>query len=380
MRADPSRRRAAVFSPARRFGGVRPPIIGALAVVIALIGLFIWLALADSSDRPAEGDDGTRVHLSLKNEEAPSDVSEAPPSEGQMPEGSGTTETAGQAVGNVTEAVVKAPIVVGPPLASVDPALLQPSSQGPLPIIGADDRRPWQVYAKPFQGGEGTPRLAIVIAELGFNRETTEAAMRLPAEVTLSFSPYAPNVADLVAQARQAGHEVMLDLPMEPTTYPADDPGPETLLVASSAVENVQRLEKVLGRAQGYVGVISYMGSRFTTAPDSLRPVLGMLAERGVLFVDGKTSATSIAATIAEQLRLPRALNDRFVDNEATRLSIDEGLAALESDALRAGTALGVGRPYPVTLQRLADWLPTLVARGIALAPVSAVVDRQKTR
>jgi len=81
----------------------------------------------------------------------------------------------------------------------------------------------------------------------------------------------------------------------------------------------------------------------------------------------------------AEQLKLPRAANDRFVDIEAMRMAIDDGLAAVEREARRAGVAVGVGRPFPVTLQRLAAWLPTLESRGIALAPVSAVVDRQES-
>ena len=366
MRAEPGQRPTAVFSPARR---VHPPLIGAIIVLLVLIGLIAWLALTGGEDGDAA------LRLSLK-EAAPNDSAEAAPADAHDKADDAAAPANVQAV-----EVAKVPDIVGaPPLASVDPALLQPSSHGPLPIIGPDDRRPWQVYAKPFVGGEAALRLAIVVAELGFSRETTEAAMKLPAAVTLSFSPYAPNLADLVAAARQAGHEVMLDVPMEPISYPADDPGPETLLVASSAADNVGRLETVLGRAQGYVGVISHMGSKFTTAPEALRPVLGVLAERGLLFVDGKTNATSVAVTLAEQLRLPRALNNHFIDNEATRLAIDEGLTAVEGDARRDGVALGVGRPFPVTLQRLAAWLPTLQSRGITLAPVSAVVDRQKIR
>jgi hypothetical protein len=257
--------------------------------------------------------------------------------------------------------------------------LLQPSRHGPLPIVGPDGRRPWQVYARAFEAEQGMPRLAIVVSELGFSKATSEAALKLPPEVTLSFSPYAPDVGELIAAARHAGHEVLLDMPMEPTSYPADDPGPETLLTFLSAADNIERLETVLGRAQGYVGVISQMGSKFTTSPEAMRPVLSVLAERGLLFVDGRTSATSVTGTLAAQLKLPRALNDRFIDNEATRLAIDEGLAAVESDARRRGVSLGVGRSFPVTLERLAAWLPTLKSRGIALAPVSAVVDRQKS-
>lgn len=405
---EPGHRLAAVFTPARQFGVVRPPLIGGLIVALALIGVIVWLAIAGDG---AEGErDGAQLRIPLKARDS-ADQAGAPPVEEaaghaapKAPSGAARDAGAVQADTAGRESAASAPpaelpshadqsadapaetipMVVdtdnGPPLAGVDPVLLQPSSHGPLPIIGPDGRRPWQVYARPFEAEEGAPRLAIIVSELGFNRETTEAAIKLPPEVTLSFSPYAPDIGELVAAARRAGHEVLLDLPMEPTSYPADDPGPETLLSFLGATENIERLESVLGRAQGYVGVISHMGSKFTTSPEAMRPVLSVLAERGLLFVDGRTSATSVAGTLADQLKLPRALNDRFIDNEATRLEIDEGLAAVESDARRQGVAVGVGRPFPVTLQRLAVWLPTLKSRGIALAPVSAVVDRQKSQ
>ncbi len=404
---EQGQRLAAIFSPARHYR-VRPPMIGGLIAALALIGLIVWLAIAGGGEDVQR--EGNELVIPLAQESTgvgaetlsePVDQQAAKPETPAIDAQEGATgapsQTAGHAAVEPAPAVVEdhasqsaaAPVETpreaivinnGPPLSGVDPVLLQPSSHGPLPIIGPDGRRPWQVYARPFEADEGTPRLAIVVAELGFNQAAIDLALRLPPEVTLSFSPYAPGVGELMAAARHAGHEVLLDMPMEPTSYPADDPGPETLLTASNATENVERLETVLGRAQGYVGLISHMGSKFTTSPEAMRPVLSVLAERGLLFVDGKTSATSVAGTLSQQLKLPRALNDRFIDNEATRLAIDEGLAAVESDARRQGVALGVGRPFPVTLQRLAAWLPTLESRGIALAPVSAVVDRQKSQ
>lgn len=392
MRTEPGQRLSAVFSPARQFGGVRPPMIGGLVAALVLIGVIVWLAI--SGGREDGETAGTQLRIRLSEPEtgeragaspsAPKPEPKAAPAATKAPAQETAPEPKPAPQDAVEKPVSAAPMVsegaAGPPLAAIDPVLLQPSSHGALPIVGPDGRRSWQAYARPFAVPEGTPRLAIVVAELGFNRETTEAAIRLPPEVTLSFSPYAPEAEILVAMARAAGHEVLLDLPMEPTSYPTDDPGPQTLLTSLSPTDNVERLETVLGRAQGYVGVISQMGSKFTTSPEALRPVLSVLAERGLMFVDGKTSTTSVAGTFAEQLKLPRALNDRFIDNEATRVAIDDGLSAVESEARRLGVAVGVGRPFPVTLQRLAVWLPTLKSRGIALAPITAVADRQKSQ
>jgi polysaccharide deacetylase 2 family uncharacterized protein YibQ len=402
--------------PVRRLA-MRPPLFGGLIVALAILGVILWLAIAgrdedaatdgrqlrivleEQADTPAPAEEPAKPddivgsedqpvvpeHDAADSEEPTPPVSNASGEPEQQATGADVAEAPAApnegAGGDGDEKAPSTAVALAPDeaLAPVDPVLLESSASGPLPVVGPDGRRPWQVYARPFTVEEDAPRLAIIVAELGFNRETTEAALGLPPEVTLSFSPYVADVAALVARARQAGHEVLLDLPMEPASYPADDPGPQALLTSLDASGNIARLEQVLGRAQGYVGVISQMGSKFTTSPEALRPVLSVLAERGLLFVDSKTSATSVAATLAEQLKLPRTANDRFVDIEATRMAIDDGLAAVEGEARRAGVAVGVGRPFPVTLQRLAAWLPTLESRGIALAPVSAVVDRQES-
>jgi len=177
-----------------------------------------------------------------------------------------------------------------------------------------------------------------------------------------------------------AGHEVLLDLPMEPMSYPADDPGPHTLLISLNPTDNIARLEWVLGRFAGYVGVLSHMGSRFTATPDALRPVLDAVKDRGLMFVDSRSSSKSLAGNIASQIELPRAVNDRFLDHEPTRAAIDQAFAEIESIARAQGVALAVARPFPVTLERLEVWIPALEERGIEIVPVTAVADLQTDR
>lgn len=265
-------------------------------------------------------------------------------------------------------------------LAEPDAQLMQETSRGPLPIIGPDGRKPWQVYARPVPPADGRPRLAVVVSELGLSRDATARAIRLPGPVTLSFTPYASSLPQDVARARGAGHEVLLDLPMEPISYPADDPGPHTLLTSLNPTDNLARLEWLLGRFTGYVGVINHMGSRFTAAPDSLRPVLDALNARGLMFVDSRSTSKSAAATLASQIGLPRAINDRFIDHDPSRSAIDQAMADIESMARSNGWAVAVARPFPVTLARLAAWIPALEQRGIEVVPVSALADKQGDR
>jgi len=266
----------------------------------------------------------------------------------------------------------------GPLPPAPDPALVKVGPQGPLPVIAPDGRKPWQVYARPFDGTDRRPRIAIVIGDMGLSQSATLSAItRLPPPVTLAFAPYASDLQSWIAQARAAGHEVLLQLPMEPIDYPTNDPGPRALLTSLKPADNIERLDWLLSRFAGYVGVTNYMGSKFTTSPGDLKPVLEQLAGRGLLFLDSRSAARSVAPRIAGELGMPRVLNDRFIDNEASRTAIDARLEELERIALKNTAAVGMGYPYPVSIERVAAWAQNLAAKGIVLAPVSAIVNRQ---
>lgn len=259
-----------------------------------------------------------------------------------------------------------------------DPALIVETPVGPLPVIAPDGRQAWQVYQRPFVDRTGGARIAIVIADMGMSQSATHAAIQqLPGAVTLSFAPYAADLDAWIAKARAAGHEVMLQLPMEPIDYPINDPGPYTLLTSLPAEDNLDRLEWLLSRFTGYVGVTDYMGARFTSSPDHLRPILGVLRDRGLMFLDSRSSGDSIAGKLATEIGLPRALNNRFLDAVASRHAIDARLGELERIAATTGFAIGIGFPFPVTIERIAAWAATLRAKELVLSPVSALVDQQ---
>ncbi|EDP66542.1 hypothetical protein BAL199_15813 [alpha proteobacterium BAL199] len=271
--------------------------------------------------------------------------------------------------------------VDGVRLAAVDPTLLETKDSAKLPIIGPDGRQPWSTYARPFNLDDSRPRVAIVMIGVGFGKDITEKATTLlPGAISLSFSPYVRNIEALMARARQAGHETLIDLPMEPLDFPRDDPGPSTLLTSLSLVDNLNRLEWVLGRAPGYVGVTTWMGSQFTTVEDALMPVLQGLRQRGLMFVDSRASSRSIATELASSIQLPRAFNNTFIDQTPSAGTIDRALASLEATARQQRYAVGIARPLPVTIERLSRWAGTLEGKGIALAPISAIADRQRLR
>jgi len=247
------------------------------------------------------------------------------------------------------------------------------SPLGMLPVRAADGRAAWQAYARPFTTQTNTPRVALVVVGLGMNPEATSAAITsLPADVTLAFSPYAPKLSEQMAAARAAGHEVLLDLPMEPDTFPAQDPGPLAMLSSLPASDNITRLETALGRGNGYTGVISRMGSKFTAVPQSLRPVLEALSSRGLLYVSS-TPSDALAANV--DLPLPMAEALIAIDDRPFRDAIDSRLQYLTDVAKSRGTVVAVLHTYPLSFHRVVNWANGLSAKGISLAPVSAAVS-----
>ena len=273
-----------------------------------------------------------------------------------------------------------APPAAAPPPAALPQVAAVTPPPPPLPQVGGPVPV-WQRFARPFDTNDARPRIAVVVVELGLSSAATEAAIQhLPGPVTLAFSPYSDGLEQWLNLARAAGHEVLLGLPMEPANFPTRDPGPRTLLTSLTPQQNLERLDWVLGRASGIVGVTNQAGSRFTAAPDALRPVMQRLRDRGLMFVDARTTPRSVAASLATSMNLARAINDRLIDQEASRLAIDAQLADVERVAKETGNAVAMGQPYPVTFERLNAWLPTLEGKGIALAPVTAMVNRQPDR
>ena len=390
------------------------PAFAAVLFVLVLAGLLMWLALSTEKPSTQPSDDlGVRITVKFPSgvpgatEKSPATLEETEDDQVERKtratdetaekEGTGTavlqkTEKSEEIIiegelsdseGAKTNIALVAPRAVINeiiPLALPDSALLYETNQGALPIIGPDGREPWMVYGRKVPPAGTKPRLAVIISGLGLSADATKRAIELPKEVTLSFSPYGPKLEIDVVSARQAGHEVLLDLPMEPISYPADDPGPHTLLTSLNPSENIARLNWLLGRFKAYVGVINHMGSRFTASPDPLRPILRELKGRGLMFVDSRTTNKSVASDMARQMNLPNASNDRFIDHDPTSRSIDQSFAAAEGQARARGVALVVARPFPVTLERMAEWLPMLETRGIEIVPITAIADEQGTR
>ncbi|WP_181701565.1 divergent polysaccharide deacetylase family protein [Chthonobacter albigriseus] len=255
-----------------------------------------------------------------------------------------------------------------------DPELIEETPHGPIPRVSDAGVRPIDAYARPSPGVVGTsPRIALIVGGLGLSQAGTQEAIRqLPPEVTLAFAPYGASLERWAAKARQDGHELLLQVPLEPYDYPDNDPGPHTLLTSLTAAKNIDRLHYLMSRFGTYVGAISYMGARFTAEGPALDPVMAEFTARGLLFVDEGTSSRSVAAAAAKAQATPFAAGDIVVDGIPAENDIAGRLAQLEQMARTRGVAVGTASALPVSVKLIGEWAKGLEARGITLVPITA--------
>jgi len=220
----------------------------------------------------------------------------------------------------------------------------------------------------------GRPKIAILIDDVGLSESRTHRLLRLQGPLTLAFLPYAEKLPSLTQEARRIGFELMVHMPMEAMDS-AEDPGPGSLRLSQSESENMARFERNMAKFEGYVGINNHMGSRFTSDAKAMKPILQSLKERGLLFVDSVTSPNSVAGEIADQIGLPNAKRQIFLDNDQSLEAVRNSIAQLENVARRQGMAIAIGHPHPTTLAVLEQWLPMAAQRGFDLVPVSYVVQ-----
>ena len=261
------------------------------------------------------------------------------------------------------------------------PHITEETETGPLPVIAPDGRQPWLEYSRGFKRADRKPRIALIISNLGLSDTYTEAALELlPEDITLSFSHVAPRLKNWVRQARQKGHEILLDIPMEPIGFPKNDPGRATLLTSSNEVENLNRLEHIMKQAGGYVGLLGTQGTKFMLHSETLLPVLRSIKQRGLIYVDSRSTSRSLGPDLASSIQLPKAFNNVFVDKEPSQEKIKNKLDELERIALERRFAVGIAQPLPITIEILSQWTKGLKTKQIALAPITAIVDKQSQR
>lgn len=260
------------------------------------------------------------------------------------------------------------------PMPDVNPSLVERVEGADLPVIGADGTKPWRAYSKPFDRKRNQPMVAVVISGLGINREVTQDALHLHEYFTVSFSPYARDIGSWRSAIRATGHEMLVDLPLQPSDYPLTDPGPYGVILEKGDAEAIHRMQWMMARFPTLIGFLTPQNESFTANDEALKILLQTLANRGLMLVLGHEPPRKETKDLVDASHTAIVTADILLDEEQSPTAIQARLTQLEEQAKKNGYAIGIAQSYPLTVSQLKAWSRSLAEKGIILVPVSAIV------
>ncbi|MEM9469663.1 MAG: divergent polysaccharide deacetylase family protein [Pseudomonadota bacterium] len=258
------------------------------------------------------------------------------------------------------------------------PGLFESVKEGLIPKARLEDgMTPFDAYKKPFIPQSQKPKIAFLATNIGMSRRLTQKMIEeLPSEISLGFSPYAPNLKLLHDAARTDGHETWLVLPAENEGYPRNDPGPLTILKTASIEQNQARLFQTMGRVSGYVGLISWPNHIFSPKDSETSSVIQQIFGRGLAIIDSSPSTSrDFGRRIAYNNEFPFAKNNFWLDQSLNTSSMKAQFKSLEDYATARGQALMMFRPHPKSFQMIKEWLSSPKAEQFEVVPASFVTE-----
>ena len=214
---------------------------------------------------------------------------------------------------------------------------------------------------------------------MGIVERASEAMGKMKGPFTLAYLPYADHLERQVEAVREANHELIIHMPMEPKDASVD-PGSNALLSSLNAQELNERLNWNMNRFRGFVGVNNHMGSLLTERADVMVQIMAILKHNNLLFLDSVTTPKTVGASAAKAVGVPYASRDIFLDNVKDKNAIKAQLRKVEAIAKKRGYAIAIGHPYDETMAVLKEWRGKLEERGFQLVPLSQVVFERESR
>ncbi len=268
-------------------------------------------------------------------------------------------------------------LFVSLPLALVLLVPTPPVKQIERPPFENFSRAPSTVHkrspAKPKARKMPLPLVAIIIDDMGYDYAIDERFLKLPVPLSFAFLPYGPNTKRLARLARSKNRDVLVHVPMEPENKMLN-PGPGVLTLAMSVDSLIETLEQDIQEVPGAVGVNNHMGSRFTADRKAMKYVLAILKQKGLFFIDSRTTKNTVAFEMARQMGVPCGERAVFLDHSDNRKLIEHQVMRLVRLAQRDGSAIGIGHPYVNTYKVLYKMLP-IIQKDVAIVPVHRLVQ-----
>ncbi|MBI9090285.1 MAG: divergent polysaccharide deacetylase family protein [Desulfobacterium sp.] len=274
------------------------------------------------------------------------------------------------------EATVTSPVTVKKRISKKPDAVIHPVKRPVFEVF--DDRAHHAIpERKPTPTPvpkDMTPRVAIIIDDIGFDKKISAALADLDRNITLSILPGAPHAKAIAESLHARGSEIMLHLPMEPMEYPKVNPGPGALLSTMTPDELLAQLRRDLAAIPHVKGVNNHMGSRITSLSPQMNQIFTVLKQKNLFFIDSMTSKKSLCKQSARLFQISFAQRDVFLDNIQEPAYIKKQLEQLVKVAKRHGTAIGIGHPYKATYATLKSEMARLKSR-IKIVPASTLVS-----
>lgn len=229
---------------------------------------------------------------------------------------------------------------------------------------------PEETYEEPVHEelkpgtGNKSPKIAIIIDDIGYNRKIAENLASLDSGLTFSVLPKTPHCRSIAINAHKKGIEIMMHLPMEPNEYPKINPGPGAILVSMSADETTELLKSHIAAIPWICGVNNHMGSRLTTHSSKMYQIFVTLKKENLFFIDSRTSPQSLCRPSARLIQLPFAERDVFLDHIQVPGAVKRQIRLLLKTAAKTGSAIGIGHPHQVTYEVLKEAMPEIKAKA----------------
>jgi polysaccharide deacetylase 2 family uncharacterized protein YibQ len=231
-----------------------------------------------------------------------------------------------------------------------------------------------RVTVAPARASGPSPRLAIIIDDIGYDRSAADSVLALGFPLTVSVLPHLPLSSDVAEEAYRRGDQVMLHLPMQSETESAKTEDVE-LRVGMRAGEVDSILAGMLDTVPHVVGVNNHQGSLATADPTLMAELMPELRKRGLFFIDSRTEAKTVAFDSAKRAGVRAASRKVFLDDTWSREAIIAQLQLAAKDSERDGSAIAIGHPRTATIAALAEQVPRLEASGIQIVFASELVQ-----
>ncbi len=189
-------------------------------------------------------------------------------------------------------------------------------------LIEFEDTKDHQKYAIRLYFGEKKyfpkkkQQLAIIVDDFGyFNGELLKKFCELDSNVTYAIIPRLKYSKLVMTEANKYHHETLIHIPMEPLSYPKNNPGKYAVYINQSHQKIKKLIESFIEELPLCVGANNHMGSLITSNEDPMKVILKTLMKHNKFFIDSHTTPSSVVKKVANELMIPCYVNYLFMDN-----------------------------------------------------------------